>query len=91
MLADAPGLIGGGYQSDPASVWVLFGIDVPQPENYRPRRVGGCSSAWLEPQIVDLVVAGSNPVSHPILRPHGLRMASPKKSQLEGEGCPPKL
>ncbi len=28
---------------------------------------GGCSSAWLEPQIVDLVVAGSNPVSHPIL------------------------
>ena len=26
---------------------------------------GGCSSAWLEPQIVDLVVAGSNPVSHP--------------------------
>lgn len=29
--------------------------------------VGGCSSAWLEPQIVDLDVAGSNPVSHPIL------------------------
>lgn len=28
--------------------------------------VGGCSSAWLEPQIVDLDVAGSNPVSHPI-------------------------
>ena len=27
---------------------------------------GGCSSAWLEPQIVDLVVAGSSPVSHPI-------------------------
>ena len=32
-----------------------------------PIRDGGCSSAWLEPQIVDLVVAGSNPVSHPIL------------------------
>ena len=33
---------------------------------------GGCSSAWLEPQIVDLVVAGSNPVSHPILGLQGL-------------------
>src|SRR5437660_4546744 len=30
------------------------------------RSVGGRSSAWLEPQIVDLVVAGSNPVGHPI-------------------------
>ena len=29
-------------------------------------RVGGRSSAWLELQIVDLVVAGSNPVGHPI-------------------------
>ena len=29
---------------------------------------GGRSSAWLEPQIVDLAVAGSNPVDHPILR-----------------------
>src|SRR5437879_5893789 len=28
---------------------------------------GGRSSAWLEPQIVDLAVAGSNPVDHPIL------------------------
>lgn len=27
---------------------------------------GGRSSAWLEPQIVDLAVAGSNPVDHPI-------------------------
>jgi hypothetical protein len=26
---------------------------------------GGRSSAWLEPQIVDLAVAGSNPVDHP--------------------------
>ncbi len=26
---------------------------------------GGCSSAWLEHQIVDLGVAGSSPVSHP--------------------------
>src|SRR6185436_19104627 len=26
---------------------------------------GGRSSAWLEPQIVDLDVAGSNPVGHP--------------------------
>ncbi len=29
------------------------------------RSVGGRSSAWLEPQIVDLDVAGSNPVGHP--------------------------
>src|SRR6266581_355796 len=29
-----------------------------------PKR-GGYSSAWLEPQIVDLGVAGSNPASHP--------------------------
>src|SRR5438552_14038296 len=28
--------------------------------------IGGRSSAWLEPQIVDLDVAGSNPVDHPI-------------------------
>src|SRR5438445_5585526 len=33
------------------------------------RSVGGRSSAWLEPQIVDLVVAGSNPVGHPISCP----------------------
>ena len=31
------------------------------------RLIGGRSSAWLEPQIVDLAVAGSNPVDHPIL------------------------
>src|SRR5438132_6790887 len=31
-----------------------------------PLLAGGRSSAWLEPQIVDLVVAGSNPVGHPI-------------------------
>src|SRR5262245_6917971 len=30
-----------------------------------PLASGGYSSAWLEPQIVDLAVAGSNPVSHP--------------------------
>src|SRR5207249_5682405 len=30
--------------------------------------IGGRSSAWLEPQIVDLDVAGSNPVDHPIPR-----------------------
>src|SRR5437667_5481925 len=30
---------------------------------------GGRSSAWLEPQIVDLVVAGSNPVGHPMSCP----------------------
>lgn len=32
---------------------------------YRQALGGGCSSAWLELQIVDLAVAGSNPVSHP--------------------------
>src|SRR5512138_1388355 len=31
---------------------------------------GGRSSAWLEPQIVDLAVAGSNPVDHPISSLH---------------------
>src|SRR6188472_3229614 len=30
---------------------------------------GGRSSARLEPQIVDLAVAGSNPVDHPIFSP----------------------
>ena len=34
--------------------------------NIFPPSVGGRSSAWLEPQIVDLAVAGSNPVGHPI-------------------------
>ncbi len=34
-----------------------------------PLLAGGRSSAWLEPQIVDLVVAGSNPVGHPISCP----------------------
>src|SRR5205823_2156286 len=38
-----------------------------KPTNLSPL-VGGRSSAWLEPQIVDLVVAGSNPVGHPIPR-----------------------
>ena len=32
-----------------------------------PFASGGYSSAWLEPQIVDLAVAGSNPVGHPSL------------------------
>src|SRR6266404_4276412 len=35
--------------------------------NIFPPSVGGRSSAWLEPQIVDLAVAGSNPVGHPIV------------------------
>ena len=34
-------------------------------KTYFGDRVGGRSSAWLEPQIVDLAVAGSNPVGHP--------------------------
>src|SRR5262249_4216956 len=37
----------------------------PRYENYCDTRIGGRSSAWLEPQIVDLAVAGSNPVGHP--------------------------
>ncbi len=31
---------------------------------------GGCSSAWLEYKIVDLVAAGSNPVTHPRYDPN---------------------
>ena len=40
-------------------------LDRVSKQTYSLPPVGGCSSAWLEPQIVDLVVAGSNPVSHP--------------------------
>jgi hypothetical protein len=40
-------------------------LDGSGARSYRPGVSGGCSSAWLELQIVDLVVAGSNPVSHP--------------------------
>jgi hypothetical protein len=42
-------------------------LDGEVEEIYGARLIGDRSSAWLEPQIVDLAVAGSNPVGHPIL------------------------
>ena len=44
-------------------------LDCGMRQNYDEAGNGGRSSAWLEPQIVDLAVAGSNPVGHPISRP----------------------
>lgn len=44
----------------------LLNLTPGREKNSLFKLAGGHSSARLEPQIVDLAVAGSNPVDHPI-------------------------